>query len=313
MDSVKKENPAREKRRFGPILLALGALFIFGLISWLVWDKLSQDVWVYYTDDAGTKVGIEENKTRNVLWQDPQQNVFVEEIDPVDPEAADPVNQGGERLVATFSPNGTTMVLVRQGTEETGMDMYISQWNGRVWSPPKALEELNSPANDRGPAFSQDGEHLYFASDREGGNGGYDIYVARMDGEEWSEAESAGSALNTQSNELGPAPSGDGRRLFFSSDRAGKSEDIFVAPRMGGIASPEPSGPETEKPGEPVKPEVPKPEDALPPPLPKFLAGKPVGNLNSKGNDVQAALTRRGDHVFLASDRNRNKNSDFRL
>ena len=98
MDSDKKEKPASEKRRIGPILLALGALLIFGSISWLVWDKLSQDVWVYYTDDAGTKVGIEEKKTRNVLWQDPQQNVFIETVDPVDPEARHRV---GGRLTAT--------------------------------------------------------------------------------------------------------------------------------------------------------------------------------------------------------------------
>ena len=221
MDSDEPEGPIREKPRFGLISLALAALVIFITMSVFVWDKLKQDVWVYYTDDAGTKVGVEENKTRNVLWQDPQQNIFIEQVDPLAPEEMDPVNQDGKRLEATFSPNGTTMVLVRQDNDETGMDLYVSLWNGRVWSPPEELKALNSEANERGPAFSRDGEYLYFASDREDGKGGYDIYVSRRQGDSWSEIDSVGDGVNTASNELGPAPSNDGKRLFFSSDRAG--------------------------------------------------------------------------------------------
>ena len=36
-----------------------------------------------------------------------------------------------------------------------------------------------------------------------------------------------------------------------------------------------------------------------------------MGDLNSQADDVQAALTRRGDHVFLASDRARDSASGF--
>jgi hypothetical protein len=308
MDSDDQEKPIREKPRFGLISIGLGALVIFVTMSVFVWDKLKQDVWVYYTDDAGTKVGVEENKTRNVLWQDPQQNLFIEQVDPLAPEEVDTVNHDGERLEATFSPNGTTMVLVRQDNDETGMDMYVSQWNGRIWSPPEALKALNSEANERGPAFSRDGEHLYFASDREDGKGGYDIYVSRRDGDSWSAVDSVGEGVNTAGNELGPAPSGDGKRLFFSSDRAGKSDDIFVAVRV-----PAPAKPETKEP-DPSTPEQPtKPEEELSSPLPQFSEATTVSDLNSKGEDVQVALTRRGDHVFLASDRDRDKKSGFGL
>ncbi|MBT5380061.1 MAG: hypothetical protein HOL08_13485 [Opitutae bacterium] len=309
MDSDEPEEPIREKPRFGLISLALAALVIFITMSVFVWDKLKQDVWVYYTDDAGTRVGIEENKTRNVLWQDPKQNVFIEQVDPLAPEELDPVNQDGKRLEATFSPNGTTMVLVRQDNDETGMDLYVSLWNGRVWSPPEELKALNSEANERGPAFSRDGEYLYFASDREDGKGGYDIYVAHSQGDSWSEVDSVGGAVNTASNELGPAPSNDGKRLFFSSDRAGKSDDIFVAERIPPAASLEPGEPDDPSPEE--QPD--KPEEGLLASLPQFSAAIAVSDLNSKGEDVQVALTRRGDHVFLASDRDRDGDSGFGL
>ncbi|SVE37687.1 uncharacterized protein METZ01_LOCUS490541, partial [marine metagenome] len=230
------------------------------------------------------------------LWQDPEQNVFIEEADPLNPDGVDAVNQGGDRLEATFSPNGTTMVLVRRDNNETGTDMYLSQWDGRVWSRPETIVSLNSSANDRGPAFSRDGEYLYFASDREGGKGGYDLYVARKNGEGWSAAESLGETVNTADDERGPAPSADGKRLFFSSDRSGNSEDdILVADIIKATVAPDPSEPEEE------------------PSMPPFSAAKPVDDLNSEADDVQAALTRRGDHVFLASDRDRDEESGFGL
>ena len=263
-----------------------GAFLVFASICWLVWDNLRQNIWAYYTDDANVTVGVEEDKARLVLWEDPVTNPDNPGID----------NQGGERLEAAFSPNGTTMILVREDNNVTGMDMYTSRWNGREWSPPEAIVTLNSVDNDRGPAFSRNGELLYFASDREGGKGGYDLYGARKNGEGWGAAESLGETVNTADDERGPAPSADGKRLFFSSDRSGNSEDdILVADIIKVTVAPDPSEPEEE------------------PPMPRFSAAKPVDDLNSEADDVQAALTKRGDHVFLASDRDRDEESGFGL
>ncbi|MBT7741837.1 MAG: hypothetical protein HN727_08565, partial [Opitutae bacterium] len=279
------------------ILLAAAALVAFVAISWLVWDNLRQNVWVYYTDEGNTSVGVDEDKARFVLWEEPVQNVFTEEADPLNPDGVDAVNQEGDRLEATFSPNGTTMILVRRDNNETGSDMYLSQWDGRVWSRPEAIVALNSDSNDRGPAFSRDGEYLYFASDREGGKGGYDLYVAPKNAEGWGAAESLGEAVNTANDELGPAPAADGRRLFFSSDRGGKSDDILVAEIIPEATDRNSSTPEQEPPSL----------------MPRFSIAEPVSHLNSEADDVQAALTKRGDHIFLASDRERNDQSGFGL
>ena len=171
----------------------------------------------------------------------------------------------------------------------------MAHWNGRVWSRPVPLTLLNSIANDRGPAFSPDGEYLYFVSNREDGEGGYDLYVTRRDGNGWSVPEPLGEDVNTEKDELGPAISSDGKRLFFSSNRSGESTDIFVAERLA----------------DPVDPDDPQVKD--PTAMPRFSGAKPVGDLNSEAEDVQAALTRRGDHVFLASDRERDSESGFSL
>ena len=158
----KKQEPVSRNRRVVRILLAVAAVAAFVSISWVLWSNLRENVWAYYTDDADTTVGVEENKVRYVLWEDPDQPIRfggVEKGQP-DPDKVDIDNRAGERMEATFSPNGTTMVIVRRDNNVTGTDLYASQWNGRIWSRPQPMLTLNSLANDRGPSFSHDGKHL---------------------------------------------------------------------------------------------------------------------------------------------------------
>ena len=83
---------------------------------------------------------------------------------------------------ATVTPDGKTMVL--QGPVEKGRNgLYTAKWDGKAWSKPEPLAALNHAEGKRGdssPNLSRDGILLYFVSDRPGGKGGMDIYVARM-------------------------------------------------------------------------------------------------------------------------------------
>jgi len=75
---------------------------------------------------------------------------------------------------ATLSPDGKTMYL--QGPLEKDCWGLLSRSSdGKTWSKPVALEELNDSEGkigDRSPNLSRDGKFLYFASDRPGGKGG---------------------------------------------------------------------------------------------------------------------------------------------
>lgn len=77
---------------------------------------------------------------------------------------------------------------------------------------------FNSPEyNSMHPSTNADGTRLYFSSNRAGGFGGMDIYVAeKLDGK-WTEPINLGPDINTTGNEVFPFmhPSGV---LFFSSD-----------------------------------------------------------------------------------------------
>ncbi|MBL8723258.1 MAG: PD40 domain-containing protein [Planctomycetes bacterium] len=83
----------------------------------------------------------------------------------------------------------------------------------RPTAPPEPLHALNSPHHELAPAFGADGR-LYFASDRPGGAGGYDLYAARWLGTGFGPVEALVPA-NTALDECDPAPAPDGARLVF--------------------------------------------------------------------------------------------------
>ncbi|MFP6667878.1 MAG: prenyltransferase/squalene oxidase repeat-containing protein [Pirellulales bacterium] len=329
------------KRSWTRWILPVVALAVSIAIGFVLWGKLHTEVWSYYTDDEGLKVDVEEKKERLVLWEDPHQTLFqdeskpdeskpdepgtvepgTDEPDPDEPETVDPVNQSSKRVEAAFSADGTTMILTRwsqdfEKTEvvETGADLYLSTWDGRTWSRPLPMVDLNTVSNERGATFSRDGRYLYFSSDREGGAGGYDIYVARQNAGKWTGVERIGDSINSPRNETGPAPSTDDTKLYFSSDRDGNNEvhDIYVADRIVTKADNEEA--DTEE-AEAAAEADPKESDSATelPPVPVFAKAKSVRNLNSDADDIEAALTGRGDHVFLASDRDRDNQSGFNL
>ncbi len=88
------------------------------------------------------------------------------------------------------------------------------------WSAPVNLGPVvNSPFLDQGPAISPDGLALYFNSNRPGGLGGDDIWVARREKESdpWGTPFNLGAPVNTPFDERVPAFSRDARTLFLAS------------------------------------------------------------------------------------------------
>jgi hypothetical protein len=77
--------------------------------------------------------------------------------------------------------------------------------------------------------MSPDGRYLIFQG--YGGTGGYgddDLYVAERTAYGWSEPWPLPRPINSPDAEGHPAFSPDGRLFFFSSDRDGRYEDIYV-------------------------------------------------------------------------------------
>ncbi|HFB99534.1 MAG TPA: tetratricopeptide repeat protein [Phaeodactylibacter sp.] len=91
---------------------------------------------------------------------------------------------------------------------------------------------LNSHEWDSQPSISCDGTKMFFASTREGGHGGGDIYLSSLlPNGEWGVATNLGSVVNTEGDEEAPFIANDGKTLYFSSNgHPGQGDgDLFIS------------------------------------------------------------------------------------
>lgn len=108
------------------------------------------------------------------------------------------------------------------------------------WGPPEPVADVNSASSDGCPIMSPDGQYLYFASNRGGGQGGLDIWRAPKSGDGWGTPENLGAPINTSADEFCPDPA-RGNRLFFVRRLSATNTDIFLTrSRPQGWTEPEP-------------------------------------------------------------------------
>jgi cell division septation protein DedD len=127
----------------------------------------------------------------------------------------------------SYSPDGTQVVFTRNtftpGTRlipEAGavLNLFIAEVNpAGQWVNARPLPFNETVSSAGYGSFSPDGQSIYFASNRAGGFGGYDIYRAHRLGDGWEAyPENMGATLNSMGDEI--TPYYDGSSLFFASD-----------------------------------------------------------------------------------------------
>jgi tetratricopeptide (TPR) repeat protein len=123
----------------------------------------------------------------------------------------------GVCYTSAISYDGNELYLVCH--DELNYDLFISKYENGVWNKLKPIGgKVNSRYRESSVCVSADGKSLYFASDRPGGFGGFDLYYAEKVGSEWSNISNLGKPINTKGNEEAPYVSADGTVLFFSSN-----------------------------------------------------------------------------------------------
>ncbi len=127
-----------------------------------------------------------------------------------------PINTPDHEATISLSPDGSQLFIYK--SEDNG-SIYVSNFDGENWSKPKKLgPTINTNARETSASISVDGNTLYFTSDRSGGFGGLDIYVAhKLPTGEWGEAQNLGQTINTEFDEESPYIHPDGKTLYFSS------------------------------------------------------------------------------------------------
>lgn len=107
----------------------------------------------------------------------------------------------------------------RNGWEAGGCDLYFSYTEKDGWSQPVPFgATINTPGYEGMPSLTSDNKELFFVSEREGGYGGKDIWVARFQDGLWQVPENLGPEINTPFDETAPFIASDNKTLYFTSD-----------------------------------------------------------------------------------------------
>ena len=164
----------------------------------------------------------------------------VENIDRLAIPQANDIHQGA----VSFSANGNIMYLTRwtiSGNQKKTA-IYSSRKNGKGWDEPVMLEEIiNTPgANTQQPFVA--GNILYYASDKAGSLGGFDLWYATLDASGTpSNPQNLGSAINTKYDEQAPYyHNASGTLVFSTNGRVGMGGYDFFSSKgsAGGWSEP---------------------------------------------------------------------------
>jgi hypothetical protein len=144
------------------------------------------------------------------------------------------VNSGGLDQPAWVSVDQLTLILSSSRVGDAGReDMWLARRDSLAadFAAPVPLAGLNTPAHEGRATLSGDELSIIFPSDRPGGGGAIDLWIAtRPDtSAEFGPATNL-AAVNSTGDDLDPNLTRDGRELYFASNRRGQSE-LWLATR----------------------------------------------------------------------------------
>lgn len=142
---------------------------------------------------------------------------------------------------ATFSSDGKTIYFTtcpHSKNKNTFCKIMKSTMKDGKWSEPEPFPYNNESYVTGHPSLTPDGKTLFFASDMPGGNGGKDIWISKWDesNSTWSPPVNAGTAVNTDGDEMFPYAGTSGKLYFASNGKRGMGGlDNFVSKYENGV------------------------------------------------------------------------------
>jgi Tol biopolymer transport system component len=203
------------------------------------------------------------------------------------------INSSFEESAPHLASDGLTLYFASTRTDSLGAeDLWVSRRASPrdPWGPATNLgPAINTGANERSPALSRNRRLLFFASDRPGGAGGFDIWLSwRADPNDdagWQPPVNLGTGINGPATDAGPSFREDDDirppfwgwwrpdipQLYFASNRPGGAGglDLYLGSVPGGWAG----------------------------------APSPIAELNTPQNDLTPTIRRDGLEIVIASNR----------
>jgi Outer membrane protein and related peptidoglycan-associated (lipo)proteins len=143
------------------------------------------------------------------------------------------INTTGDEGAATISDKGDLMIFTRclyDKQKDMGSQLMFSKQSHGEWGEPTAIKIVGDSLIAAHPSLSADGTTLYFVSDRPGGYGGKDIWMATGKGSTFEKPVNLGPEINTPGDEMFPFIRENGDLYFSSNYHTGLGGlDIFKA------------------------------------------------------------------------------------
>ncbi|MEM9326273.1 MAG: OmpA family protein [Bacteroidota bacterium] len=111
------------------------------------------------------------------------------------------------------------------------IDLYESRKNKTgLWTKPRPLRGVNSKWDEDSPFLTNDGETLYFSSNRPASIGGFDVFKSSWDNrrKRWTTPENLGFPINTIDDEVNFHLNKDNISGFLSSNRLHSMGDFDI-------------------------------------------------------------------------------------
>lgn len=164
------------------------------------------------------------------------EDIYVSYLDSMD-NWTDPIRLNfctAEHNEATVAVNMDERKIYTYNDDSGNGDIYFTDLTNGQFQPAMYLDnqKINSKHWETHASFTEDGDLMYFVSDRPGGFGGRDIYVSQREKDgSWGTPKNLGTSINTKYDEESPFISIDGKNLYFSSngEESMGGFDIFVA------------------------------------------------------------------------------------
>ena len=152
------------------------------------------------------------------------------------------INSPEWEYLPSLTADGRTMIFTRR--VRSNEDFYVSTYEEEVgWTPAEPMAGINTDENEGAQTLSADGRLLIFTGcNRPGGRGSCALYLSELRDGRWTPPANLNAPINTAGWESHPSLSGNGRLLFFSSDRPGGQgkSDLWASARRpdGGWTNP---------------------------------------------------------------------------
>ena len=132
------------------------------------------------------------------------------------------VNTAANEGAQALSADGRLLVFTACDRRDGigGCDLYYALRHDTGWTAPRNLgAPVNTRAWESQPSLAANGNLLFFASRRAGGQGEADLYASgRTPDGGWTEPINLGPTVNTPADDMAPFFHADGRTLYFMSE-----------------------------------------------------------------------------------------------